>query len=322
MSGEVVLVHPKEKPLRRLFQKLAPGLHERLTVLNLQRKDRHYHRTQAADFAVLAKEATRPSHVEIETLNRCNSTCGFCPVNRNDDPRVLARMDEGLFREIIDGLATWGFDRTLNLFSNNEPFLDKRIFDFAAYAREKLPNAYIQVITNGMALDVTKAERILPLLSHMVINNYATTLDLHPHIAEIKEKLEAEAPDLAKKLVVGLRLLDEFKSNRGGTAPNRRVRDPLYRSRCAYPWFQMVIRPDGKVSLCCNDALGQETIGDVAADGVQAAWEDVRRSEVRQLMMQGRDRLDICRHCDNLAWAKPRRVRGALADGHFTSADE
>lgn len=322
MSTEIRVVHPKDKPLRRVFQKAFPRLHERLTVLNLQRKDRRYLRQQRQAFAALSEAATKPSHIEIETLNRCNNTCGFCPVNRHDDPRVLTRMDEALFHRIIDDLAAWGYDRTLNLFSNNEPFLDKRIFAFAAYAREKLPNAYIQIITNGMALDAAKAEAILPLLSHMVINNYATTLDLHANIATLKAKLEAERPDLAEKVVIGLRLLDEFKSNRGGTAPNRKVRDPLYRSRCAYPWFQMVVRPDGKVSLCCNDALGRETIGDVAADGIRAAWEDQRRAEVQRLMMDGRDRLDICRHCDNLAWAKPRRVSESLRDGHFTSADE
>ena len=27
--------------------------------------------------------------IEIETINRCNGKCSFCPVNRNIDPRSL-----------------------------------------------------------------------------------------------------------------------------------------------------------------------------------------------------------------------------------------
>ena len=70
----------------------------------------------------------------------------------------------------------------------------------------------------------------------------------------------------------------------------------------------MVVRPDGKLSLCCNDALGQETLGDLSAQSVREVWNDHRRRTVQDLMLKGRDKLDLCRHCDYQHVAKPTRV--------------
>lgn len=266
------------------------------------------------------------------------------------------RMDEGLFRSIIDQLVAWNHTGVVNLFSNNEPFLDRRICDFADYARDKLPGAFLQVISNGAALDVPRVERILPKLSRLIVNNYSRTPALNPNIAAIVAHLDARRPELAGRMVVGLRLLDEFKTNRAGNAPNRsrrpapaiagpgdggytstesvpvsRVasrgtrlansRKPVlarFRSRCAYPFFQMVIRPDGKISLCCNDALGEVTIGDVSQQPLPVAWASPERRAVQAAMLRGRDAIALCAGCDNLSWAKPRRITAALATGTFT----
>ena len=74
------------------------------------------------------------TYIEIETLNRCNGKCSFCPINATAPQRQYAKMDEQVFKKIIDELSEMGFDRKVALFSNNEPFLDERIIDFAKYA--------------------------------------------------------------------------------------------------------------------------------------------------------------------------------------------
>jgi len=302
------------RPLResRLTQlaRRAPRLFEPLAVLRSLFKDRRYfYFRQGREFATLAEEFPLPEVVEIETLNKCNSTCAFCPVNRFVDPREMMRMGETLFRKIVADLAALGFRGNLRLFSNNEPFLDKRIFDFAELARAELPHAMIEIYTNGTALDVAKTERIARSLDRLTINNYAARPVLHRNIGEIVDHIDRRRPDLAGKIRVNLRRLDEFISTRAGNAPNRAPIEVRYRSRCAYPFFQMVVRPDGKLSLCCNDALGQETLGDLSVQSIREAWADQRRKTVQGLMLQGRDKLDICRHCDNFFVAKPARVR-------------
>jgi radical SAM protein with 4Fe4S-binding SPASM domain len=142
----------------------------------------------------------------------------------------------------------------------------------------------------------------------MVINNYAPEQVLHKNIQEVIAYLEAERPDLAAQLTVGYRSKEEVKTNRAGNAPNRKQLPTIFRSRCAYSFFQMVVRPDGRVSLCCNDSLGQETLGDVTARGLRAAWNDPARQEIQELMKAGRHKIDLCATCDNLGWARPRRM--------------
>ena len=60
--------------------------------------------------------------------------------------------------------------------------------------------------------------------------------------------------------------------------------------------------------MCCNDALGQETLGDVTVRGLRAAWNDPARKEIQELMKAGRHKIDLCATCDNLSWARPRRI--------------
>jgi len=313
MHGRVKIIGQREKPVRGRLRRAVPRLYEWAQVAAWLVRDRRDRLFGGDRMARVNAALTEPTHIEIETFNRCNSACSFCPVNRDDDPRALRRMDESLFRRIVAELSEAGYRHKLCLHSNNEPFLDKRIFELTAYARRALPQAFLQIYTNGTVLDAEKTDRILPHLSSLVINNYATERELHANVAAIVRHIEANRPELAERVVVRYRLLDELKTNRSGEAPNRRVRRPVYRSACAYPYFQMVIRPDGKVSMCCYDALGDVTLGDVAADGVFGAWRSAERQAARTAMLDGRDALDKCRHCDNLAWSKPARLTAALA---------
>ena len=34
----------------------------------------------------------------------------------------------------------------------------------------------------------------------------------------------------------------------------------------------MVVRPDGKIGLCSNDAFGQVTLGDLTSDSISDVW--------------------------------------------------
>ena len=95
------------------------------------------------------KNQTLFNHIEIETINRCNGICSFCPVNRNADPREKAVMTRELFTNIVDQLEKLQYSGRFTTFSNNEPLLDGRIIEFNKYAREHLPKARIHMYTIG-----------------------------------------------------------------------------------------------------------------------------------------------------------------------------
>lgn len=236
-------------------------------------------------------------HIEIETINRCNGTCSFCPINRNDDPRTKAVMTQELFENIINQLADLDYRGRLATFSNNEPLLDERIIAFNEYARRKLPNARMHLFTNGTLLTLDKFIALTQVLDELIIDNYQQDLKLIKPCAEIAEYCEGH-PELKKKVTIVLRKPREILTSRGGTAPNRKKLLEYGKDRCILPFKQMIVRPDGKVSLCCNDAVGKYTLGDTSKEKLVDIWYGQRFQTVRRCLYEGRENWGSCKYCD------------------------
>lgn len=239
----------------------------------------------------------KPSFIEIETYNRCNGICDFCPVNAKSDPRAEMKMTDELFHKIIDQLSEMDYSGRLSLFSNNEPFLDERIIDFQRYARKKLPNAYLHLFTNGTKLDIRKFEEIIDNLDELIIDNYNQELRLIPNCKRIVEYC-SNKPNLISKVTIVMRKPHEVLTTRGGDAPNRSEKRAVTGVKCTNPFAQMVIRPDGKVSLCCNDPLGKMTLGDLRYESIIDVWNGEKFGEIRKKINIGRERISHCRYCD------------------------
>ena len=246
------------------------------------------------------------SSVEIETINRCNSMCSFCPVNKRSDPRPLAYMSDELFSKILDDLASLDYAGKLALHSNNEPLLDEAIVERVRQARRKCPRAFVFIYTNGTRLSLDLARQLLEAGIDLIrIDNYSDRLKLHRNIRELVESFR-QPPYVAHadKIRIVVRRLTEVLSNRGGAAPNKpSAQDASYRyyqsASCRYPFDQLVIRPDGKVSLCGNDAYGQVTLGDTSRQSLLEIWhgDDYRRLRA-ELATNGRKNLPVCNRCD------------------------
>lgn len=236
-------------------------------------------------------------HVEIETINRCNGTCEFCPVNCFIDPREKKFMDEALFRKIIDDLASMNYSGRLSLFSNNEPFLDKRIMEFHRCAREKLPNARMHLYTNGTLLKMSDFPELVEILDELIIDNYEQDLKLIETSENIVKYAE-EHPEIREKVTIVLRKPKEILTSRGGDAPNRNQKVADGTITCVLPFQQLIIRPDGKVSLCCNDPLGKCTLGDTNKQTLMEIWNGEEFRKVRESILKGRGNYGHCRNCD------------------------
>lgn len=241
-------------------------------------------------------------HVEIETVNRCNGKCNFCPVSVGNDSRKYEYMSEELFEKIIDQLAELNYSGKLALFSNNEPFLDKNIVSRHKYAREKLHNARMHLFTNGTLLTIEKFKEIIQYLDELVIDNYDCNLKLIEPCMDIFKYCE-EHTELKKKVTIVLRRPDEVLSSRGGDAPNRKVVPKLDNVRCVLPYRQIIIRPDGKLSLCCCDPLGKNTLGDLNKETIIDIWNGENYKKVREALFLGRQYWEHCAKCDYLGLA-------------------
>ncbi|GMQ62625.1 radical SAM/SPASM domain-containing protein [Vallitalea maricola] len=234
--------------------------------------------------------------IEIETINRCNGTCSFCPINHNIDPRPFKLMDRELFVSIINQLKDIDYSGSIGLYSNNEPLLDKRIFEFLKLTRESLPKAKLYLFTNGSLLTVDKFEEIMKYLDWITIDNYNDNLILNDRVKEIYEY--ALSKPYQNKIHIYLRKENEILTNRSGQAKNRTKKKHKLKSVCLYPFEQVVIRPDGKLSLCCNDATGKVTMGDLTKDTLINIWNNDKYCTTRKNMLKDRSLNYLCKDCD------------------------
>lgn len=236
-------------------------------------------------------------------MNRCNGTCPFCPVNATQPQREYARMTDELFRKIIDDLADINYQNTISLYSNNEPFLDERIIDFHRYANEKLPRASFLLYTNGSLLTFDKFTEIMPFLDLLIIDNYNDKKEINtPELKRIYDFIQ-ENDEIGGRVIFDFRLLNEVFTSRGGQAPNKKGKNDKRTVNivCPLPFRQLIIRPTGKVSLCCNDALGRYTLGDLNTQTIAEVWASPEYQRIRgEMLRNGRKNLMLCRDCDSV----------------------
>ena len=235
--------------------------------------------------------------IEIETINRCNGVCPFCPVNAKEPQRPYAKMPTELFYKIIADLVAIDYSGMLSIFSNNEPFLDERILDFYRYAKTRLPKATTSIFTNGSLLTLEKFVELTKWCDTITIDNYNDAKVVNDNLKEIYDYLQIHV-ELKKRVNFSLRLQNQVLTSRGGQAPNKK-NVKYEKERCLLPYRMLVIRPTGKVSLCCNDALGKYTLGDVSKQSVIEVWnsEDYKKIR-REMLLHGRKNLLLCRNCD------------------------
>jgi len=276
------------------IENISPILYEQFLNIHTSIKDIVYKNA----ITMKVQKYTLFEDIAIETINRCNGSCSFCPVNRNIDPRKFHLLEKELFFSIINQLSDINYRGVVTLHCNNEPFLDKRIFEFAEYTRNKLPNVSISLCTNGSLLTPEKFYKIIPNLNHLIIDNYNDKLRLNKDVESIYEICKSNE-EYNKKIWIILRKENEILTSRSGKAKNRK-NIKLLSSPCIYPFMQLSIRSDGKVNMCCNDALGIETLGDTHKETLIDIWNGLRYKEVRQKILLNRNLLNLCKNCDEI----------------------
>lgn len=104
-------------------------------------------------FLTVGKCTGFPFMVQIQTQSSCNGSCLACPY-----PILRGKLDQGamewdLFVRIADQLASEPMLYRVSLFLQNEPLLDRRIFDWVRYFKTRAPDKTCRVVTNGELLD-------------------------------------------------------------------------------------------------------------------------------------------------------------------------
>ena len=267
--------------------------------LKLQFARRRKLQDQYIDYFLSSEEPPYPLVVNIETINRCNSTCAFCTANIHAEKRPLMKIDDKLYYSIIDQLADWGYKGHLTLYGNNEPLLDTRIIEFHKYAREKLPEAFIFMSTNGLILTLDTVKEVKKYVNQLIINNYCMDMKLHDNIQEIYEYVKAHPEEFDDvEILIQMRYLQEVLTNRAGSAPNKQATEKVITETCLMPYTDMWIMPNGKMGICCCDNYEVTNLADLNEVGVCEGWNSPAYRKLREDLRHGRQNYAFCKHCD------------------------
>ncbi len=279
---------------RKYLPNLASSAYLKLQFLTRGKAQRKY-----CDYFLNSPEPPKPNVVNIETINRCNSTCAFCTANIHAEKRPLMEMTDELYTSIIDQLAEWNYRGHLTLYGNNEPLLDKKIIERHKYAREKLPESYIFMSTNGLILTLEKLIDVKPYIDQLIINNYSMNMKLHKNIQRIYEYVNMHPEEFEDvDILIQMRYLQEVLTNRAGSAPNKKATEKVVKESCLLPFTDMWITPNGHMGLCCCDNFEVTNFADLNQVPLKDAWVSPELMEIRRKIAAGRQNYPFCKYCD------------------------
>lgn len=285
-----------------ILRKYCSGFTSAVMLSFVEMKNRRLIESYVDYFHKCENNGDRPLFhiINIETVNRCNGTCGFCPANKNIDKRPMKKMTDELFHKIVEELVDIHWKGQIFLNINNEPLIDKNIIDKAKYIKERLEkNVCVVLITNGTLMNKKILVECCEWFDEICINNYSNEYNLTNHNRELYEYLK-ERPELTKDTYIEFRrrYQEEILATRAGLAPNKPKKNNKVSSACIYPYTDMTIYPDGIVGLCCNDCYEKTNFGDINEKSLVEIWNGKEFQIVRNKIGSGRTNYQFCKECD------------------------
>ena len=302
---------------RKYLPNLASGAYLKLQFFTRGKAQRKY-----CEYFLNSAETPKPNVVNIETINRCNSTCAFCTANIHAEKRPFMEMTDELYTSIIDQLADWNYRGHLTLYGNNEPLLDKKIIERHKYAREKLPECFIFMSTNGLILTLEKLKAVKPYIDQLIINNYSMNMKLHKNIQRIYEYVNMHPEEFEDvDILIQMRYLQEVLTNRAGSAPNKKATEKVVKESCLLPFTDMWITPNGHMGLCCCDNYEVTNYADLNTVPLKDAWVAPELMEIRRKIAEGRQNFPFCKHCDFIDAGMRMQIVEDILAGNEESAN-
>lgn len=147
-----------------------------------------------------------PRVIQLQTINACQAACKMCPYPAFKDVFPRGRMDDALFDRIVEEIARHPEVETFVPMLQNEPFLDKHIFDkIARFKRRTGGRVSVELVTNGALLTDEHIARLrdaeldvldisLDALSREVYEKIRVGLDYDTVLAGVERVIAADLP--------------------------------------------------------------------------------------------------------------------------------
>jgi MoaA/NifB/PqqE/SkfB family radical SAM enzyme len=242
-------------------------------------------------------------------------------------------MSENTFKKIIAQLKEINFSGELHFYSQDEPFLDKKIIEKVHYAKREMPNIKPVIITNFTMLTEDKIQLVLSApISYFSCSLYALKKENYEKICGrdnfnkafinqikfIKEFAKTEPFSFGLYLmndvhnqddiefckyflqeIAPVSLIKFYETFRLFNTPLKLRHNSGFINHCIYDRVQFT-NDVGDVSLCSIDAGNKMKIGTINKDN--AALKELINSgkavEIRRRMLKNKSKEAYCRYCE------------------------
>jgi hypothetical protein len=253
-----------------------------------------------------------PQFIGIETIASCNAKCGFCPYPTME--RAGTRMSDELIEKIVGDLKDIPLSVPIRIspFKISDPFVEPRLFQIIKLINRELPQASIDLYSNGAALTPKKFDELLSIKNFQYLNIslndhrpdvYETLMKLPfdrtiARLTMVHEKLKSSGLPFA---IVISRVSDyetdeDFRSWVLDRFPlfhvqtHRRtdfigqvdVKTQEVPDIGCVMWFTLSIMANGIVAYCCVDGEGKFPIGDVKERHALAIYNEPEFRNMRE----------------------------------------
>lgn len=279
---------------------------------------------------------TKYPSIHLDTFSYCNAKCVFCGYPNMVRPK--GKMDLGLFRKIVDEIATWDEPVEISPVHYGEFFANPDWHLILKYMEEKLPKCPISIPTNGSKLTNEGVDKLAAIknLYYVSFSLYAarvetykaliglSDIDFH-HVEATFKRLRALRPDINvclgttyNSLFMSPLELAEMEKKWGQVACAHDI--SLNRAHgwhrafptneiCSEPFQCLIVLWDGRACCCCMDPNGELLVGDANKNTIMEIWNGPELARVRNMQAVGnRKALPICDSCTCTKW-NPRRTK-------------
>ena len=268
-----------------------------------------------------------PRTVRVESTDYCNANCVTC--TREIMTRSKGVMSMELFKKVVDECAAYKIS-SLHLHNFGEPFLDARIYEKIAYAKEKGINT--RLFSNVSILNEERATKaILSGLDKIKISMDGNTKETFEDIrrglsfdkvvagietlVRLKLQLGSKTPeiglvfvetdknrhekeDFVKRWKGKVDSIDISSYHNWGGSLNEGAKD-FRRLPCLRVWQTFTVLWNGDVAICCMDYDGKVILGNVNEQSIHSIFNSAKYKEAREVHLKGEfEKIPICLKCE------------------------
>jgi len=270
----------------------------------------------------MTSELTFPTHIMIQTISGCNAGCFFCPYPYLKEKITFQKMDKNIFKNIIDECSKHKEVKVIMPYLMNEPLLDKELPEKITYIKQKLPQASTHILTNGVLLDNSFAQRLIDsnidwvgfsihgiknetISSTMNIDagkalkNILNFIKLSRHIkgdisdfimvslvknARLDENEKEEAVNFWEEQGISRINVYSAPVSRAGNVPLLPKINNKKIYGCNSIWTEEMVHilSNGDVVLCCMDWKSEVVLGNLKKDSIRTIWKGDKYNTARK----------------------------------------